>query len=334
MDQASPVASEKRKKYKDWCFTSYSDVEPQFLESTQAYLVFGRETCPNTGRQHWQGFVSYKNRQYFSHLKKDFPGAHFTRARGSAQENYDYCSKDGNFREFGTRPVTGRGGGAFAHVLQQAERGSIASIKDTYPGIYLRYKKTLESLRVIDAAELGESCGIWLYGPPRSGKDFGCISHFKDSLYSKSLNKWWDGYKGEKHVMISDFDKSHAAWMGYYLKIWSDRYPFMAEIKGGTMKIRPKTIIVTSNYRIDDLFEGQILSAIAARFHKLDYDPMTDNVSVTKRPVFQPSDRFLRALEDVAPLSEEVQSPPAETSSRSPSPSTSSTAKKKRCELP
>lgn len=52
--------------------------------------------------------------------------------------------------------------------------------------------------------------GIWLYGPPGTGKSKQAID-IADKLYGeepywKSQNKWWDGYTGQKVVLLDDLD--------------------------------------------------------------------------------------------------------------------------------
>lgn len=294
---------DQRKKYKSYCFTSYNvESPPSFDESTMGYLIYGFETCPETARRHLQGFVQFKNRQYFSRCKTAFPGAHIERSRGTPEEAALYCRKDGDFREYGTLCSRVAGNSKFSHAVKSAEKGDLSSVKENDPGIYLRYKATLESLRKFDVTELETSCGYWLVGPPRSGKDFAVRSLFKGEFFDKNCNKWWDGYLGEQNVLISDIDEFSAKFMGYYLKIWTDRYAFNAEIKGSHMKIRPKKIFCTSNFKLCDLWSGPLLSALEARFEVHAW--IEDKIEVSKRPVLQPSDLFKQSLLDHGVLQE------------------------------
>lgn len=80
------------------------------------------------------------------------------------------------------------------------------------------------------------------------------------------MSKWWDGYDGERCVLIEDVDKSHT-FLGYFLKIWADHYPFPAECKGSKTAIRPQRIIVTSNYAPDEIWTDlPTLEPIMRRF--------------------------------------------------------------------
>lgn len=75
--------------------------------------------------------------------------------------------------------------------------------------------------------------------------------------YAKELNKWWDGYCDEGVVAIEEWAPKNECTASF-LKVWADRYPFPAQIKGGSLKkIRPTKIIVLSNYTIDQCFERQ-----------------------------------------------------------------------------
>lgn len=84
----------------------------------------------------------------------------------------------------------------------------------------------------------------------------------------KALNKWWDGYDNEQVIIIEDVDSFAAGHLGHALKIWADEAHFSAEVKGGTLKIRPLLIIVTSNYLIEDLWPNDLIlqAAIKRRF--------------------------------------------------------------------
>lgn len=55
--------------------------------------------------------------------------------------------------------------------------------------------------------------------------------------------------------------------MGHKLKIWVDIYAFRAEVKGGSITIRPEKIIVTSNYHPSEIWsDDTTLEPLLRRF--------------------------------------------------------------------
>lgn len=235
------------------------------------YVVAGREICPTTGTKHLQLYAEFSNARTFARIRAIFPGCHIEPARGNGNQCREYCIKDGNYREHGIIPQDPgqREKQRWTDALASAKKGSFDDIP---ADIYVRYVGNLQriyrdNLPVLDP--LPQTAGIWIMGPTGTGKSRGARRRYP-GLYPKPLNKWWDGYKDNKHVLLDDVDPSHGSWIGSFLKIWADHYPFIAEKKGGSVMIRPETIIVTSQYTIDEVFaEGELRSAIARRFRVL-----------------------------------------------------------------
>lgn len=124
---------------------------------------------------------------------------------------------------------------------------------------------------------LPELANEWIYGKPGVGKSRSVRTRYDQSLFNKLPNKWWDGYNGEETVLIDDFSKQHSV-LGYHLKIWADHYPFPAEVKGATTQIRPKRIIVTSNYHPNQIWDDKVLVEAVCRRFKMTYMPVENLV--------------------------------------------------------
>lgn len=140
--------------------------------------------------------------------------------------------------------------------------------------IYVPYYNNLLKIAAKHQApveDLDRPCGVWYYGDTGTGKSHAARTEHKDSLYIKNPNKWWDGYDRQDNVLIEDIDKSHE-YMGQWLKIWADKYFFPCEIKGSSMVIRPKKIIVTSNYHPRDIWSDVgIIDPILRRFQIVNF---------------------------------------------------------------
>lgn len=106
-------------------------------------------------------------------------------------------------------------------------------------------------------------------------------------LFRKNHTKRWDGYQQEPVVLIDDVDLTHR-FLAPYLKIWAERFPFTAELKGSSARIRPRHIIMTSNYETKAIWPDYetLLTAIRRRFDEHVVRLRTDLAAVVLPTVF------------------------------------------------
>lgn len=71
------------------------------------YVIVGRETCPTTNRQHFQGYIYYENARKLSAVIKQFKPRHVEIAVKEAHVNRTYCSKEMIEFEYGVIPRQG-----------------------------------------------------------------------------------------------------------------------------------------------------------------------------------------------------------------------------------
>lgn len=78
-------------------------------------------------------------------------------------------------------------------------------------------------------------------------------------------------------MLFEDFPVD-GKYLAHYMKILVDRFSFIAEIKGGAIRVDPGKyiMIVTSNYALDEVFEGEDLKALKRRFHEVEIKDSSD----------------------------------------------------------
>lgn len=256
------------------------------------YVVAGRELAPSTGTPHLQGTILWKSQKTLRATCKLLPGCHVEPCI-DVHASIAYCKKDEDFVEMGEPPMTSAEKGAgekrrWDEILLAAREGreneipadirfnSIATIK--------RHRMDYLMEQPLEDTEVRM---LWYYGASGTGKSRKAREDNPDA-YLKTANKWWDGYKMEDTVIIEDLDKRHDV-LAHHIKIWGDRYPFPCEVKGGYMKIRPKLIIVTSNYHPKDIWNNvEDLEPILRRFKVVHFNPPMPITCGAQRPTHDP----------------------------------------------
>lgn len=241
------------------------------------YILYSHETAPSTGTPHLQGFICFPSKRRLSAIKKLLVGCWVDVAKGDIDQNADYISKLVEPVEIGTRPKSAGEGEAerWKLVKENAKAGKLDDIPED---IYIRYYGTLKRIAADHTPPLEPLSVLqneWLWGPSGCGKSKSARDRFPGAYIKDPKEKWWDGYSGQETVIIDDFDKYQVS-MGGEMKRWCDHYPFPAQIKGGTMFIRPTRVIVTSNYAPEEIWDDtNTLEPINRRFNVVHMGPVS-----------------------------------------------------------
>lgn len=265
---------------RDWTFVvnNYTDDDEAEVLSAEwgwfgggvRYIVCGKEVG-ESGTPHLQGFVQWVSQKTNTQVRAFFDGrGHWEPRRGTPAQARDYITANPdkpnpNYWEFGnignTREEAGKQ--SMEERWSLAKEGKFEALPPeqikVYEYIHAKFQ-VVEDRDVLD--------NIWIYGPSGCGKSLYVRTNYP-SFYNKGINKWWDGYRHEPTVLVDDLDPNHAekSGIGYYLKIWGDHYAFNAEVKGGMLRVRPKTVIVTSQYTPREVFKDfETVAAITRRF--------------------------------------------------------------------
>lgn len=221
-----------------------------------SFIVWGVETCPETGKVHLQGYVEVKKKKTRSGmLKKVMKCNMFMEpAKGGLDENLKYCKKGGNVYQWGV-PMLEEAQGARNDLLDVREAvlrvGMVGVIEANHNdgSPIFGYQATRHAeliLKYKDEPRKEKPKVICLWGESGSGKSRTAREITKDlRTYVKNTDtKWWDGYDGHEAVIIDDFRGSW--WNMCYMLGLLDRYSFQVENKGGIRQMKALVIVITS----------------------------------------------------------------------------------------
>lgn len=231
---------------RNWCFTinnwKNDDIEAINSWSDASYVVYGKEVGENN-TPHLQGYVELTKKCRLSYMKKLHNTAHWEPRMGTQSEAINYCIKDNDYVEIGTKKKAGE--------RTDLDRVRTMALEDgmrmvTAKGNSQQIRIAEKFLTYNEEPRDWKPEVIWIWGPTGTGKSRLARERCNLSdLYTKNDGtKWWEGYDGHEDVIIDDFRDSW--WSITEMLSLLDRYEKRVEYKGGLRQFKPKKIIVTS----------------------------------------------------------------------------------------
>lgn len=204
------------------------------------------EQGSETDNIHWQFIVVFRQNQRLSALQKIFGTAMHAELTRSAAAN-EYVWKDhtslGNRWEWGSLPTKRNCKEDWEEVWESACEGNLLEIT---PSIRVQHYNNLKRIQMDHMKPIGlEKTVVVYWGPSGTGKSRRAWQEAGLDAYPKApTTKFWDGYQGQKNVVIDEFfgqiEISH-------LLRWLDRYPVCIETKGSGTVLNATHIWITSN---------------------------------------------------------------------------------------
>lgn len=213
-----------------FAFTDYIlnlDFWEQFIvKHKPLYVIIGAEICPKTGADHWQGHVYFETKRSWKKFRKIVEPRHWETCIASSMANEKYCGKDGTLvMNYGIRPAQGTRTDLDAIKDRIIEGERVSELAMENPSLFHQYGRTLnyiEDLQMRKKKRTSCTLGLWIHGEAGSKKSELAFILAGPDVYVWT-EKWWDGYTGQKVVVIDDIRRSKISMVELLRLI--DRFP-------------------------------------------------------------------------------------------------------------
>ncbi len=198
---------------KCWTFTVNNPLPADMIDpALVTYMITGLEhkarddEDPDHRTPHIQGYVRLKTKVRMSSMARYLPRAHLERAKGTDWQNKVYCSKEGDFQEWGTIPKEPKEKDTTyeeALAADTVEEG-ITVVKTKRPRDYCLYGETIErnlkrhkksvyvskyKLEDFNRPPLIINKSTLICGDTNCGKSHFAAAHFKNPLFVRHIDK-------------------------------------------------------------------------------------------------------------------------------------------------
>lgn len=246
-----------------------------YLPTNISYIKGQLESGNNTNYLHWQLLVHTSKKSTVTKLKSIFgQSAHIEPTRSEAAEQYVWkedTAINGTRFELGKKSIKRNNQADWEQVRDLAREGRL----DELPGdIYVRHYSNLKRIACdhMQAVAVERTVNVY-WGRTGAGKSRRAWNEATLDAYPKDpRSKFWDGYRGQEHVVIDEFrggiDISH-------MLRWLDRYPVVVEVKGSSVVLKATHIWITSNIHPREWYptlDQETLNALLRRLQITHFD--------------------------------------------------------------
>ncbi|AUM61791.1 Rep [uncultured virus] len=216
----------------------------------ERYVIWQLEKGKN-GITHIQGYIELSSPQRISAIKAIIPRAHIEVRGGTREKARDYCRKEDTRIEGPFERGNFGAGGAgrrndLIEIKSKIDEGKdeLSISQEHFETWSRNYKAFREYKKLITPKRRVKPRVIVLWGESGTGKTTRCINEGGEDAYWKDPDEWWDGYEGQKTIVLDDF----YGWLKYSVMLrLLDRTPLNVGFKGGKAAMVAETIFITSN---------------------------------------------------------------------------------------
>lgn len=237
------------------------------------------EQCPETKRFHIQGAVWFKSQTYPNTLVEFWGDRnHYEKAKGSAQQNSDYCSKSASRVAgpwmIGTMPTQGKRTD-WHDASDMLKSHSVSEVVLAFPHL-APCKKGLDVLAeaLLPLVPIKRDMMVfYLWGPTGVGKSHRVHYAFPDAYVIKGKlfeGKSFDNYLAETCLFIDEWRSDE--WPLTTMNAILDCWPFTLQCRYANKKARWTTVVIVSNQdpvRAYPMYSEEIRQTFVRRLNRV-----------------------------------------------------------------
>jgi len=270
------------KQYRYWILTIPKDKWDRTEIPEGISYCKGQLERGEGGYEHWQLVAYTKNKCTYSKMITLWPSeAHVEHTRSETAEEYVWKedTRVGEMFEVGEKSIKRNSQKDWDLMFENAKK---AKYDDIPADVKVRCWHQFQSIAkyYMTPTDRGNVVTNIYWGVAGSGKthrakvESGYFTNPEDVYMKIPSTKFWDGYRGQKNVIIDEFEGQIAL---AHLKIWCDPSgtACQVECKGGAVPLQATKFWITSNKDWRTWYptmEGNDLEAMKRRFHCLQFE--------------------------------------------------------------